>query len=359
MIPSKKRLKIIAGACRRAAPIDRLAALSLLLLAAEAQTPVAGVLGGMFPVTTPRGSGMVPLQASLDWSRPQPGVTRAVVVFHGKGRNAAGYYRTVLDSANRAGAAAQGSITIAPQFLDEQDIASYGMPWNVLRWRGTDWEAGDPADRARMGTFDVVDAIIARLSDRSLFPNLQWIVLVGHSGGAQLVQRYAVVGKAAAAHDTGDIHIRYVIANPSSYLYFSQDRPAKKGGFEPFHGCRSFNHWKYGTEDPPSYVESKSADDWTEMESKYAKRDVIYLLGTADKDPHQKDLDVTCGGEAEGPNRLARGNAYFAYLHARHSSDWNQRLWFVEGAGHSASQMIDSTCGIAAVFDAGACPDVR
>jgi hypothetical protein len=76
------------------------------------------------------------------------------------------------------------------------------------------------------------------LADRSLFPNLKAVVLAGHSGGGQLVQRYAVVGKAAAALTSTGIHLRYVVANPSSYLYFSDERPSRGGG------CRDFKHWK-------------------------------------------------------------------------------------------------------------------
>jgi pimeloyl-ACP methyl ester carboxylesterase len=199
----------------------------------------------------------------------------------------------------------------------------------------------------------VVDALLARLSDRALFPDLKTVVLAGHSGGGQLVQRYAVVGKAAAALSIAGIHLRYVIANPSSYLYFSDDRPAQ------FHGarCRDFNHWKYGPIDPPAYVKRDAADTWPQLEANYAQRDVIYLLGAADIDPHEKDLDTSCGAEAQGPVRFVRGQAYFAYLHARHPSGWHQRMWFVPGVAHSARKMFTSTCGVSAIFDTGTCPD--
>ena len=84
---------------------------------------------------------------------------------------------------------------------------------------------------------------------------------------------------------------------------------------------------------------------------------VIYLLGTADTDPHEKDLDVSCGGEAQGPTRFVRGQAYYAYLHSRHPSGWKQRMWFVPGVAHSANEMFTSTCGVGAFFDVGPCPD--
>nr|GFC73418.1 hypothetical protein [Tanacetum cinerariifolium] len=45
-----------------------------------------------------------------------------------------------------------------------------------------------------ISSFVVIDHILKRLSDSKLFPNLKEIVIAGHSGGAQVVQRYALIG---------------------------------------------------------------------------------------------------------------------------------------------------------------------
>jgi len=320
----------------------------------SAGRPAAVVASQALRISTAHGSASEPLAVSLDWSKPQPRIGRAVIVFHGIGRDVNGYYRTLQDAAEQAGAAARDTILIAPQFLDEQDIRANRLPADFLRWRGAAWEAGAPAVAPLpMSSYDVVDALLARLADRSLFPDLKIVLLAGHSGGGQLVQRYAVVGKAAAALSSAGIHLRYVIANPSSYLYFSDERPAQSRSAS----CRDFNHWKYGPIDPPAYVKLDAANRWPQREASYAQEDVIYLLGDADIDPHQKDLDTSCGAEAQGRTRFVRGQAYFAYLHARHPSDWNQRMWFVPGVAHSARKMFTSACGINAIFDTGTCPD--
>lgn len=332
----------------------------------QPQAPVGVIAAQRFHVTTAAGSADVPFIVSRDWSRTQPRITRAVVIFHGIGRDAKGAYRAALEAAAATGSAARETIFIAPQFLDEEDIDAHLIPADVLRWRRTEWDAGAPASApVPVSSYSVVDALLARLADRSVFPNLRTIVLAGHSGGAQLVQRYAVVGRAPAALSVGGlIHFRFVIANPSSYLYFDDERPAPNGAFVPFpaRGCKAFNHWKYGTIDAPAYVNSDadntSVDStWPQREAAYAQRDVIYLLGTADTDPHEKDLDVSCGGEAEGPTRFARGQSYYAYLRGRNGAGWNQRMWFVSGVAHSTRGMFTSPCGVGALFDAGACPD--
>jgi pimeloyl-ACP methyl ester carboxylesterase len=44
-----------------------------------------------------------------------------------------------------------------------------------------------------VSSFRVYDDLFAWLADRSRFPALKRIVLAGHSGGGQVVQRYAIL----------------------------------------------------------------------------------------------------------------------------------------------------------------------
>lgn len=340
---------------------------------AEHEPPVEIVASHAFELKTPRGAAEMPFDVSLDWNRPQPQVVRAVVMFHGKGRDVDGYYRATLRAAERAGGdAAATSIVVAPQFLNDEDVRAHSLPGNVLRWRQGTWESAEEADApAAIGAFDVIDAIVAHLADPRLFPNLKTIVLAGHSGGGQAMQRYAIVGRAERVVAGTGIHLRYVIANPSSYFYFTDERPDFRGTTPQnttlpaatFRfmtatgaGCRDFDHWRLGPVDVhEDYVRQSAAAGWQALEDAYAKKDVVYLLGTADVDPREKDLDVSCGGEMQGPNRFLRGQAYYAWLQARHAADWNQRLWFVPDVAHSAGRMYTSECGVAALFERSAC----
>jgi pimeloyl-ACP methyl ester carboxylesterase len=292
-----------------------------------------------------------------------PEITRAIILVHGLKRNVESTYRTLEESASMAGSSGHGSLLIAPQFLNESDVAAYRLPADVLRWRKSAWESGQPAaGPAPVSSFEVLDALIEKLCDRTVFPNLKTIVVAGHSAGGQIVQRYAVVGKAVQLAASNGIRVRYVVANPSSYVYFSNERP--DNAVAPFRftpsqisDCANLNQWKYGVSAGPPYVGAVTETAWVQIEEEYARRDVIYLLGTADTDPHHPELDRSCGGEAEGPTRFVRGQAYFAYLRARHMSGWNQRLWYVPHVGHSADEMFTSTCGLASLFDRGSCQD--
>lgn len=300
----------------------------------------------------------------VDLAQPQPAVTRALLVFHGKQRNADTYNRSGLDAIREARGAANGTLLITPQFLEQVDIDAHHLPSDVLRWAPEAWMGGANALNAPTSTFDTIDAVLDLLTNQALFPNLKSVVLAGHSAGGQLVQRYAVVGLAEDRLTTRGIHVRYVVANPSSYVYFSPERPvAKEGEFTfalPSDTCSDrYNRWKYGLLDMPPYVVSTH---FSEIEQRYVARDVIYLLGTGDTDPDHPELDKSCSGELEGPFRFFRGKAYFRYLQLHHlelvAAASPQRLWLVPGVGHDGAQMLESNCGISALFDVGSCETV-
>jgi pimeloyl-ACP methyl ester carboxylesterase len=293
--------------------------------------------------------GELPLYVSSDWSKSLPGITRAVLVLHGRLRNADVYYRSAKTAQAAAGETGNATLMIVPQFLAGIDVDAYQLPAETLRWSLEGWEGGDPAvGPTPASSFDALDAILARLADRRLFPNLKQVVVAGHSGGAQVVQRYAIAGQGEAALTRENIGVRYVVANPSSYAYFSAERP------EPAiaASCAGFNNWKYGMEARPAYL---AAPTPAALEQRYVARQVIYLLGTLDTNPNHPALDKSCMAEAEGPYRYARGHAYAAAMQSRDAGTPNHRLWDVVGVGHDGDKMLTSSCGLAALFDLPGC----
>lgn len=326
----------------------------VLCLCASAALGAPEVAGNRRPVKAVAdkrlevGGGELPLYVSRDWSVPLPGVTRAVVVLHGRLRDADVYYKTALKAQAAAGAAGRETIMIVPQFLAGIDVEAFHLPESVLHWSLVGWEGGDAAKGpAPVSSFEAVDAILARLADRERFPDLQEVVVAGHSGGGQVVQRYAILGRGEAALGTVGVTTRYVVANPSSYAWFTADRP------EPAIAayCHGYNDWKYGMKKLPPYAQGTPAA----LEKAYIARRVIYLLGTADIDPNQSALDKSCMAEAQGPTRFARGHAYFAAMQAANGAAFAHRLVEVPGVGHDGEKMLTSACGLASVFDVPGC----
>ncbi len=309
--------------------------------------PVKAVAPGLLDVPHPGGVAAIPVYASADWTHAQPDITRAVIIFHGLLRNADSYFNAGLAARTAAGAAGATSLVLAPQFLAEVDIPAHNLPPRTLGFGVDRWAGGEPAmTPAPISGFDAVDAILARLADRTLFPKLDTVVLAGFSAGAQIVQRYAVVGQGEDALTHAGITTRYVVSDPSSYLYFTPERPVQVSG------CKAVNAWRYGFgANVPPYVQGTPAS----LETRYAKRRVIYLMGMSDTDPNHPVLDKSCAGEAQGPQRFARGHAYFSMLQARHGAALNQTLIDVPDIAHEGAKMFNSTCGLGALFGAPGC----
>jgi pimeloyl-ACP methyl ester carboxylesterase len=270
-------------------------------------------------------------------------IERVLIIIHGRLRNAETYRQSAERAADQAGQTAN-TLVIAPQFLNETDVATHPVADSVLRWQGNDWMAGGLSTAPfPLSSYAALDEIIARIGDRRQFPDVKHIVIAGHSGGAQVVQRYALLGHAQPELKAAGIQVRYVIANPSSYAYFDERRPVAFNHA----GCPGFNRWKYGLADLPAYAEGQTP---AQLQENYATRDIVYLLGQQDIDPNHPALDKSCEAKAQGANRLARGRNYFAYLKRLHSQGLSQQLIEVPGVGHDGDGMFNSLEGQKALF---------
>ncbi|MHC8341148.1 alpha/beta hydrolase [Pseudomonas sp. HLT2-19-2] len=270
-------------------------------------------------------------------------IERVLIIIHGRLRNAQTYRQSAEHAAEQAGQSAT-TLVIAPQFLNETDVALHPVADSVLRWQGNDWMVGGLSTAPfSLSSYAALDEIIARIGDRRQFPDVKQIVIAGHSGGAQVVQRYALLGHDQPALKAADIQVRYVIANPSSYAYFDERRPVAFSHA----GCPNFNRWKYGLADLPAYADGQTP---AQLKENYVKRDVVYLLGQQDSDPKQPALDKSCEAQAQGANRLIRGRNYFAYLKRLHPQGLSQQLIEVPGVGHDGDGMFNSPEGQKALF---------
>ena len=327
--------------------------------------PVKVIAPERIKIKTALGETLIPVYTSCNIDKPNASIKRAVIVIHGRLRDADKYFDLTMRAANASNATSE-TVVIAPQFLSTADAARHNLEPIFARWNAEAWLGGEAAKGPfALSSFEVLDAIIEKLSDRAHFPNLERIVVAAHSGGAQILQRYAVVGRAdqvlakaglqpyadgmeAATAKSTAMRVRYVVANPSSYLYFDATRP------RPNDRCHDQDRWRYGVNDPISYVQG----DLKAIEQRYLTRRVIYMLGGADIDPNHSALDKSCMAETQGLNRIERGNAYFAHV-AKRAKLQNTTLRHtrieVPGVAHDADRMFNSVCGKAALFDAPGC----
>jgi pimeloyl-ACP methyl ester carboxylesterase len=272
-----------------------------------------------------------------------PAVDQAVIILHGVRRNAEDYFHIGQQLLAAEHWSDDHTLLLAPGFFTARDTpAGEGLPlWNSR------WMEGRPSEQGQVGITPVqaLDDLLAWVGDGTRYPTLKQVTLIGHSAGAQLLQRYAVFGLAEQRLAARGIQVRYVISSPSSYLYFDDRRPEGNAfGEEAVAQCPEVNHYRYGLEGVPASLATQPLEA-RQLFQRYAARHITYLVGMQDNDPKHKLLDTSCGAEAQGDSRLERQRHYLAYERLL-GKEWHSPLQRanaeVPGVGHSANDLYAS-----------------
>jgi hypothetical protein len=183
-----------------------------------------------------------------------------------------------------------------------------------------------------------MNELLAKICSKEpfLFPQLQAVVIIGHSAGGQFVNRY-VAGGEGCANPT--VEVRYVVMNPSSYLYVDGRRRSQETGrFEvPETGCDEYDDYKYGMRDLNAYMERVGAD---RIRGYLFERRTYYLAGGEDT-RRGGSLDTGCQANLQGPNRRARYANYREY--AKLFEGWTGSIFeIVPQVGHNGRGMLSS-----------------
>jgi len=313
-------------------------------------------------------------------------ISRALIMVHGAGRDADNYFRTAVAAAFLAGAL-EDTLVVSPRFASNAGqgcrdaLAPEEVDWNCNSWR-----SGGPAlNNEKITSFDFVDEILRKLARKDVFPNLRAIVVAGHSAGGQYVNRYEMANR---VYDKLGVTINYVVSNPSSYAYPDSVRPtdgaytvsarapgyvpappdgeAANGsggaaarasnngpntvavqGFRPFgdaRNCTTFDQWPYGIKNRSGYTQ-KFSDD--ELKTQLAARPTTYLLGELDVLP-LGGFDSSCAAMAQGPTRLARGEAFGKYVNEALGAHHHVKI--VPLCGHNARCMFTAEPALPIIF---------
>ncbi len=275
-------------------------------------------------------------------------IVRALVVVHGQGRDADNYFRSSLAAAFLANAFSD-TIVISPRFASNNGTGCKdALAANEVNWPcgGDSWRSGGVAtNNPKLTSYDFMDEIVRELSNKNNFPNLKAIVITGHSAGGQFATRYEMANK---LHETIGVPITYVVSNPSSYSYLDPDRPAgannEQRQFGDARNCTTYDTWPYGLKNRTGYTASIPDD---QLKKQLASRPTTYLLGELDILP-LAGFDSSCPAMAQGPTRLARGQAFGAYVNAKYNA--KHQVVVVPLCGHNARCMYTSEVALPILF---------
>jgi len=277
-------------------------------------------------------------------------ITRAMVMVHGAGRDAHNYFRTAVAAAFLADAL-EDTIVVSPRFASADQGCQDRLAENEVSWPcgGNSWRSGGIAEKdGKLTSYDFADAILRKLANKSVFPNVKRIVFTGHSAGGQFTNRYEMANQ---IHDSLGVPITYIVANPSSYAYLDATRPATGSNgsteFRPFgdgRNCTTYDRWPYGLQNRTGYA-SRSSDD--QLKKQLVGRPTTYLVGEYDTLP-LAGFDGSCPAMAQGPSRLARGQAFGRYVTEKLGAQ--HKTIIVPLCGHNARCMYTADAVLEMLF---------
>ncbi len=257
---------------------------------------------------------------------------------------------------------------VAPFFGSEKNnkmppkVEDNSLPLAI--WASGSWSGGKLSEATatghRIGSFKAIEGITeAALKS---FPNLQEIIIAGFSAGGQTTQRYAAFSGNLVDRlnlINSNIKLKFVVASPSSYLYFDPIRITKNSNCESSDNCNltkssfalpdagsicsEYNTYKYGLNNIPDNLIREYNYNQNDLMQNFLKSRIDYLLNTGDASQDTKNYSGTiikptasCAAELEGPiansYRLQRGLTFYNYLKFYHSQALEQqRLIIFDG----------------------------
>jgi hypothetical protein len=285
----------------------------------------------------------------------------ALIIIHGVGGNAPIEYGIALEALRTSPKGTAGTIVVVPQFLTDAQVNATTLPDRYLRWRHWAWglsstpQPGSPTS-ARLSSFDVVDRIAQALLNKSNVPRLKTIVIFGHSAGGQFVNRYAAATATSVIAKSGEVDVRFVVANPAVYMYLGPERhiagsndrfsiPSRRA----LRGCPGYDDYGFGLRRVPDYLARVGPE---RIRAQYVSKRITYMIGSNDVSTTDPGIGQSCEPMLQGRHRLERAITHFNHLRYMYGSAIlsTQQLVVVKNVGHSMGGMLRSACGYAYVL---------
>lgn len=243
-----------------------------------------------------------------------------------------------------SGITADQVLIIGPAWMNDNDKTAGAVQGNELYFHGTQWQSGGNSRGPNLthvvSTYEVMDTFTDMLFDKAQFPNLNQVVIAGHSMGGQATQRYALLKKTKSY----DNNMRYWLGNPGSWAWLVSDRPVANAS------CAGFDDWHYGIGNATSVTKYARKDVEASKQAvidRFRSRNVHYALGLLDNGAG----DTHCQAEMQGANHLDRGSKFIQMLGAMpggfpsaHTAD------FIANTSHQDYAMISANVSLQRIF---------
>jgi pimeloyl-ACP methyl ester carboxylesterase len=307
-----------------------------------------------------------------------------LIMLHGSGRTADDYLCAGLSVIPHSTQNLQNLVNdnyhkylvIAPYFAAAKDTEERSLVENLLYWAdkgqavplGHTWRYGADALNYNISSYGALDSMMEFIiSAKDRFPNLQQIVMAGHSAGGQVVHRWALLSSSPVIWIQSHVEIRAVVANPRSYCYLDNRRvlfhnntnntdkdifaiPAQ----EDIDTCPGYSQWQWGLEpggDVVSHYKDRilNGTSSSDLARRYGTRNVFYLTGELDVIEQRDRCEAK---KFQGLSRNHRARNYVKALDEYFGDSLHYRHQFniVSGSPHDHFLMFQSDYGKRALF---------
>ncbi len=300
----------------------------------------------------------IPYVSNLPIDTQNVNITHLIIAIHSSNHDAYMVFNSCKELLVKYNKQKDNIIILAPQFLMQKHLGENSeedlLYWNVSPFYGSSISTTKSFDGdLRISAYYILEDIIADFCNKKVFPRLNRITILGHSAGGQLVNRFAASNTVEFDKARSQkINIKYIVMNPSSYVYFSPKRSVgwSKKTFEfpsdaQIGNNRGYNNYSYGLNKLYSFHRKKGLT-LEKMRELYPQRQIVYLLGQKDCVP-DGSMSKHPSAMIQGRNRLERGQIYFGHLIDEFGPEIkeNQKLRIVKGVGHYGKVIILSTPG--------------
>lgn len=258
---------------------------------------------------------------------------RIVMVFQGKPRDA-WRYPNLMRYAGKCAVANpdwntnfEDYIVTAPIIFNTDDLKAGGSLPTDLVWNSGNWATGSLSKgpgSTKYSSFKALDALVDQWFNTTMFPNVKSVVIAGHSAGAILAQRYAMLREPVAGQDE---NMKWLIADAGSYVWPVDDRPVENpkassscktnaANCDMTAACEvASNEWPYGMNisNPESmnvYGRARVQQNKAKVIQDYYNRRVQYTFAALDDGAG----DTHCEAQFQGDSHIARGKNLVAAL---------------------------------------------
>lgn len=325
----------------------------------------------LLPLNAPDGTDplWLPYASNRELTADHSAITRAIIFIHDLARNPS---EGVAILTTLAGNDYGTTLILAPQFPLQIDITRFAdhLPDEgkaIARWpiggvssgEGSGWHiGGDSIVQGRqrgVSSFTAIDLMLLFLADQQTFPQLQQIVIAGHGMGGDFIQRYAAAGQAPDLLAAQGLPVRFLVANPSAYLYLTRLRPVAVGSnfaIPDANQCPDINDYPYGLNNLVPYARRSGPNA---MRLRYPERRVMYLL--SEKIRTDMYIERGCAASIQGKDRLTRGRNYERYLRMSfgETAERSHTFALIPNADYDPVALFGSYCGQAMLFGDGTC----